>query len=505
MRAFSTIEILIALAILTTTITAVALVAFGTPYMLANMKMETITLYHEDSELARIEHLSWRGLMQIHSIASTTRSGFEESLSISSIEDGVSIHAQSNTSWIDSYDIRRSSTLKTLLTDTSGDNPCDPFVSSTWSLPYTHVYSMSVGDLLPAYIPADSYPVADLKTTGNTLIAAVRATTQLNSPTLFFFDISKNAQKPTLLGNGFDNASTSRIGFVEVATGNGYAYAANGFGSASPQTCAGTSSCAQVQIFSLPSAIPATFITSLSLATTSAPYALSSGNGTAPASAITYSQGRIYLGLQKTIAGDEFNIIDVSDPLKPRWISGMPIGRTVNHIVVRNGFAYVATDDNVRELMIFDVRDSEHPVLAGSWDAPGSTGFGFGTALIAHASTTLLGRSYVSNAPEVVSLNTDDPTHITQINTQDIGTVLNPDSIRGFISQDFLTYALTTKKLQFWNYADTGSLSEFAPPLSLPSGSTGTSVACRENTLYVGLEQTSQASGSIEVVTGTNI
>jgi hypothetical protein len=242
---------------------------------------------------------------------------------------------------------------------------------------------------------------------------------------------------------------------------------------------------------------------SLTLATSSAPDAKISGGSTAPATAITYSYGLIYLGLQKTISGDEFNIIDIHDPAHPHWVSGVPIGRSVNRILIHDDVAYIATDDNAQELIAIDVHDPLHPFIIGRWNASGSTGFGFGTALRIFNSTLLFGRSYVSNAPELSALAISDPKNISELSHQNIGNILNPDSIRAFVPQDFLTFVLAAKKLQFWKLVRGADLAEFAPSLSLPPGSTGTSLACRGNILYVGLEQISQGTGAIEVITNS--
>ncbi|MEO6536141.1 MAG: hypothetical protein ABIT47_00475, partial [Candidatus Paceibacterota bacterium] len=210
MRAFSTIEILIALAILTAAITAAALVGFGTPFMLANMKLEAIALYAEDADLSRIEHQSWTRLQAIRSVASTTVDGFERSRTIEEIQDDSSLQAESTVSWTDVYGTKRSSTLETVLTSSTDDNPCDPFVSSSWTTPQARSYPLSVGGLLPNTITNDSYPISDLHAVESTLIASIRATTLIASPTLFFFDVSNTTNTPLLIGNGFDNASTSR-------------------------------------------------------------------------------------------------------------------------------------------------------------------------------------------------------------------------------------------------------------------------------------------------------
>ncbi|MES2225982.1 MAG: hypothetical protein V4480_04225 [Patescibacteria group bacterium] len=505
MRAFSTIEILLALAILTSTLVAVALVALGTPFMLANMKLEHEAYGRASMQLERVEHLARLDYSRIAPVASSTQHGFTTSLSIEPLDDEASARVYSNVSWTDSQGENRFASLETTVTDpTAIDAPCDPLIIGDWTRPrVVATYQLSAGSLLPAGTPIDTYSVSDISVLGSTLIASVSATGQATSSTLFFFNVADSHHTPLPFGIGFDNASTSRTGFSAVTTGAGYVFAANGFGSASAATCADNVSCAQLQIFEVPETGAPQRIGTLAFNKNAFPHAVTATGASAGARAVFYYHGFLYLGLEKTSGGQEFVIVDVHDAAHPRFLSGVPIGRSVNHILVRGSYAYVATDDPARELTIVDIHDPQHPVVAGVWNAPGSIGFGLGSAITAHGTIIRFGRTYVNNAPELLSLAADDLSMVHPLAAKDIGTALSPESVRGLLTRDFLTYVLTTTSLQFFDTSTPTAFTPYAMSLALPSGTQGTALACRGNMIYIGLTRTSDGTGFIQALTSS--
>ncbi|MEI8327718.1 MAG: hypothetical protein WCG02_01110 [Candidatus Taylorbacteria bacterium] len=72
-------------------------------------------------------------------------------------------------------------------------------------------------------------------------------------------------------------------------------------------------------------------------------------------SSIAYHDHEVYLGTEKWV-GDEFTVIDITDPATPNKISGMEIGSRVSDIYVYNGTAYMATAGQ-GQLRLVDVRD----------------------------------------------------------------------------------------------------------------------------------------------------
>jgi len=86
-------------------------------------------------------------------------------------------------------------------------------------------------------------------------------------------------------------------------------------------------------------------------------------------SAVFFDKNKIYLGTEKW-DGDEFSVIDVSNPTTPIKISGLETGSKVNGIFVRDNFAYIADSDE-KQLRIVDVSQSGMPILTDSFSPSG--------------------------------------------------------------------------------------------------------------------------------------
>ncbi len=83
------------------------------------------------------------------------------------------------------------------------------------------------------------------------------------------------------------------------------------------------------------------------------PYA----TATAPnSSSIFYNKGKIYLGTEKW-GGDEFSVVDVSNPLAPNRVGGLETNSKVNDIFVRDSRAYISDSDE-RQLRVADVSNA---------------------------------------------------------------------------------------------------------------------------------------------------
>ncbi len=86
-------------------------------------------------------------------------------------------------------------------------------------------------------------------------------------------------------------------------------------------------------------------------------------------SSIFFHNNLVYLGTEKW-DGEEFTIIDVSDPAHPGRRGSVEIGSKVTDIYVRGDTAYVATAGE-KQLRIIDVYDPEHPEEIDSFTASG--------------------------------------------------------------------------------------------------------------------------------------
>ncbi len=478
MRAFLILELLLAMGVMSMTLTAVSLVTFGLPFMVQNAELRAGAL------------ILARSLMENATpLASTTDRAYVKSLTLFDAEDEDFLEIRALVSWVNTFGVPQSLLLSQSMSTLTHSSACDPFISGDWNHPV----------LLGTYAVPGT--ISDITVASSTFLVTLASTSTATASTLRTYDIRDT--NTLHLVEMFDNASTSRIGFSSVTTGeNGIVFAGNAFTSGSAVTCSDQVSCAQVHIFKHTGQSSYVRTGTLILSTSTPPLAVNSNGQPAPTQTLTYYQQCLYVGLQKTANGSEFNIIDARDPTHLVWRSGYQVGRTINSIIVRGSHAFLSTDDPSREFIILDIHDPDHPVFAGSFDAPGSTSFGYGAVSTVHEPYVRFGRSYVSNAAEFEILDIQDLAHIKEIQRKDTGTVRDPESVRGMLTQDALTYVLLTHRLEFLHTRDPGKLTPYAEPYTLPIGSEGVSLSCRNNLIYVG-RNSENGFGYIDILTGS--
>lgn len=84
---------------------------------------------------------------------------------------------------------------------------------------------------------------------------------------------------------------------------------------------------------------------------------------------IFFSRGFIYLGTTKW-DGNEFNIIDVTNPHAPFLVGSFETNTLVNDIYIEDDIAYLATSD-ARQMRILDISDKTNPRLLDSFSSSG--------------------------------------------------------------------------------------------------------------------------------------
>lgn len=80
-----------------------------------------------------------------------------------------------------------------------------------------------------------------------------------------------------------------------------------------------------------------------------------------------------YLVTENNSSGSEFYIIDVLDIYNPVELSSMDIGASVNSVVAKGDYVYLATDENSRELTTIDVSDKYNPQIVDTYDLGGNS------------------------------------------------------------------------------------------------------------------------------------
>ncbi|OHA45011.1 MAG: hypothetical protein A3G04_01285 [Candidatus Taylorbacteria bacterium RIFCSPLOWO2_12_FULL_44_9] len=126
---------------------------------------------------------------------------------------------------------------------------------------------------------------------------------------------------------------------------------------------AATSRVAQLQVIKMPDLANLIIESSYKLPL---PYA----TATPPlGSAIFYDRGLIYLGTEKW-EGQEFSVVDMSNPTRPIGLGGLEIGSKVGAIYVRDDVAYLAASDE-KQLRAIDISNHAVPFLIDSFNPSG--------------------------------------------------------------------------------------------------------------------------------------
>ncbi|MBA3789337.1 hypothetical protein H0X32_03000 [Patescibacteria group bacterium] len=501
MRGFSTLELLLALGLMTATIAAVLLITIALPASVADGHKERTAMNAASQLLTAQELLGRNSFNSILSLATSTTDEYVLSLSATLLPDGITKRLRAHVSWVDAKGRFRSSTLYSVLTDfknTITPTLCDSVLMGDWSHPVMKTFSLQSGDLLPPGNGSSSYPISTLAVSSTTLIAGINSAQNKTDPTLFIFDLSSSTHPS--YQSSIDTASTTKQGVNAIVVAGKYMYTANA-GTPDFSTCVAGPACNQLQIFDIQDTHSPSLIESFQLATSTFPFATGSG-GQSNAKSIAYSDGLIYLGLTKTgsALGNEFNIIDVHDPYAPVVLGSFPVGRTINRILISGALAYLATDDPFRDLMILDIHDPLRITQIGSYDALGTAGFGYARDIALSSTTLLLGRTYTPTGPALSILTVASTSAPTQLYSAVVPDLPNPVTIEGVIVRDFLAFILTPSSLLVLDISDPKHPARYVAPLQLPSGATGTALICRNNTLYigsVGLDHT----GYVSVVT----
>lgn len=466
-RGFATLEILIALLILGSALSASTLVAFGNQTILVESVNDRDALKYAETLLTSTNIKALADFRSITPIPPTTHGIFETSLEVTSLDFSTK-EIKALVTWKNSYNLPQQITLSSLITDfqnNSEGDTCDPYLSGDW----THAliknsvtaFKELVGDPLGHYI------ITDLDAYHDKLFVTANNSSE-HKETFFIFDVI-DPSNPTLILK-FDNDLANATGlnaFALASTTDGlFAYTAS-------QTSK------QLHIIDLDSEPPETV----------AMYKIPGVTG-ATGFRIAYKNGYVYLGLDKTDTGPEFNIIDVHNPSAPLWVGGFQVGNQVNDMLISGSYAYLATP-NDNELIILNITNPSHPVAVGGYDAPSTATTGSGKSIYLSRDNLYLGLTAIASHPEFYIIDASNPVNYapTILGTKETGSSVNQLLVRDYIAY-FLT---TTGMLQMWNIATTSNIISFAPSIILPESSKGIALDCEKNALFVGSVPTSGA------------
>ncbi len=460
-RGFSLVEVLVAFAIMSTTLITVTFVLLGIPEVLRVARTHQEALAYAERVLSR-EYA--RGADGYTRSASTTERHDDIVINLSERYRGdqSSKYLYSVASWPGVGTKSRTLSIEGFVTDyaSASHYPCSPLLIGNWEQPLRHEVLPETG-----HFPALHAVAANR----HRVLVAASTTPTINEPSLFLFDT--NETHPVMSAS-HDRATSTTIGYTAIALSPSNAYAV------SSPSCSNASPCASLDVFSFEHGL-----------TLLASYAL-------PATrSITYHDERLYVGLRSSPEGPEFLILDVEHPTHPVQIGSMEVGASVNDVEVSNGYAYLATADNSilgnRAVILTDSTEPQEGMVFTKTGRP--PGAGISQHLSLSGRDLYLGRSSPLYSKELYWFSQGDLAHPLEIGDTE-------GSIAGLVNHGFQLLALTRNELKRFDTG--GSTPRELPGIILTEESQyASALVCGGRSLYVALN--SSTGGTLLRLSGS--
>lgn len=459
-KAQSTLEILIALFILTASISAVIMISFGNQSIIIDTDLNNQAINISRKELETSRALS--------------RQNFDSLASSSSIEDiylkeTIVENIDPNTKKVISLVNWQTNQLKPQkielttivanikITIQSGGDTGGSGLSGNWKNPKT-LGSVDLG-------PGNS--ATDIDVLNKIVYLAAEASAAAKPD--FFIINATNGENPYMVSN-----INTGLGLNAVDVAANYAYAGN------------KDTGAQLQIIDVSNKSNPVLIKSFKLPDVSGSDAIGQS--------IFYWDSKVYIGTKKA-TGPEFHIIDVSNSNNPTALGSFEINGAVNMIHVKNNKAYIAVDSNDYEMKILDVSDPANITLLNSYDAPGNSEKGKSLYLV--ADKLYLGRTLGGNHNdhhELHILDVSNPIAPANLGSKDLATDLNDLRIRDYLA--FLGTSDPNKEFQVWNISDPTNISLWSA-FNFPQVATG--IDYEDNLIYVSV----RSNDALRIITSS--
>jgi len=479
---FSTLELMIAMAILIMCLVAIISVSFGSQSMLVDSQRDNEALNMAQKLLESAQADARKDFNLANSIdEGTDAEGYQKKVDvelwkdpITNLPDFFTKKVTATVSWTGEHNRNLNVQLSALVTNFEnavGGDTCSSVLTGDWENP-------NIIDFFVSNVNTDSSISIDAY--NQKLFLAIGDAYASSASTLFVYNLSDPANP--ILTDSIDNATGIKAGINDIHVADKYLYAAKTTGPAS----------GQLQIFDISGSSPVKV---------GDDFKISGVTGTgdqAIGKSIFYKDGYIYLGLSKTDTGPEFNIIDVHDPSHPSKVGvGFTVGNGINKIVVKGKYAYLATDDASRELIILDISNPANPVSVSGTipDLPGSLGYGKSLYLV--GDRLYLGRTYTSDQEFYIFDASDINLSVPVLGQQEIA-----GSVNDLIIRDYLAFLITTNsQFQIWRIDNPSSITSYAADLSLPAAGEGKSLDCEGNYIYAGSVDTTNNKSYLSVIT----
>ncbi len=485
---FSTLELVIAFALIILSLTAIIELVFSAESLSIDSQLSSKALSKAEDLLKSQSLLAVNNFYSINSFSSVLDGDYSKSLEVVNI-DQYTKQLSAKVKW-QVGGKNNSVELNTLIIDKAGvlgGDGCSQQVSGDWKNP--QIVNIDLAQIAGL---VGNYSISSIDAYKGRLYVGVDSTTNKTDPTLFIFDIASTTA-PLLL-SAIDNDLTVQAGIVAIKVVGNYAYLAT----------KSSYSRGQLQIVNIGANTP------LVIKTYKVPIINSLGSSKGLGSSIFYKNNLVYLGLTKTDSEKEFNVIDVTDPINPVLKSSYSIGNGINAISGRGNYAYLAHPTVIgqnpqEQLTVLDVFNSAQPVRTGGFYFNGSSG-GNGKSLYLLGNELYFGRTAskisgqsADTIPEFFVLN-----NMSQNNpTSTLGSLAlaTPQSLNGIIIRGSLGYFVTTNQFQVWDLNYFSNIIPWSSAVNLPGASTA--FDCEGNAFYLSSIDLS-GKGYISIVTPGN-
>jgi type II secretory pathway pseudopilin PulG len=380
-KGFSTLEIVIAFAVMTLSMTAIIMVAFGNQSTAIDTELAQRGLYMAQrhlEETAATLKTNFNALAA-GSFAEENGADYDTDISITEISECVKrIESSSSWGW-DARDINNS--LSMVVTDPVassmlGGDCATEETSDDWDNPGTLVSEAAGGagatsiDEFRHYVYLTSNPG-----------------TANNKAELYIYEFDETNNSLTEvssldLGKDGNGANGVKFGLNDIDVIEDYAFVAS------------ASTTAQLQVIDISSSTNPILKWKVGLPGVSPTGSFPGGRR------VYYYNDRLYVGINET-NGPEFHIFDVQNVASqpPQHLGSLELTHNIHEIVVRDEYAYIASSDNNHELMAINISTPSSLVHPDSsklgYDADGSNN---GSALYVTNDRVYLGR--VQNNPK---------------------------------------------------------------------------------------------------------
>ncbi|MEN9390286.1 MAG: hypothetical protein RLZZ283_386 [Candidatus Parcubacteria bacterium] len=474
-RAFSTLEMLIAMTIIVLALGAVILLTSSSQNILVDSETSAEAQRMASSLVEQMQALSRKDFRLVNPVApALDADGFYTSEV--TVTDGPNYFSKlvtANVSW--SVGVRpQSATVTSLVSNIEnpvGADTCSSILTGDWDDP--HIQDTISG----------TYEAAGIDAYHDRLFVAARRSAGDPEPTFLVYDTSGSS--PSLVAS-VDSATSTVAGLASVVSAGKYAFGASAV-NANFVSCDDDNGqftrCGQLQIFERTATAPEAW----ELKRTYKVPNVEGDTGSGIGNAITFKDGFIYLGLTEATVGDEFVIIDVHNPLAPTRIGSYNVGKTVTNILVRNGYAYVTKSVDTgspEELLVLNVSNPTAPTLSGVFDGPQSNAHGENAYAVGDE---LYVARAISSGSELYRLNIATPSAPTSIDAVELGV-----SLWDLVVRSGRVFALANGLLKSFTLTNPTDINNLAVP------GEGVSLDCEGNAIYAASNVSNQ--GRIYVI-----